>query len=186
MPYLKDIVKQSGGTLHLKIEAIGSVQTKQSSNGSYEVRPVTFSIPATGKQLVENVYETAFSFDLSGVTAGMHVEAYTKVLPKTGKEVVGYRVIKSDAETSSGQTQTSQQQVKGERAASDAMDEQAVKSISICLQGFMQAYVVGPYGANAGSQEMLLVDAVKFAEKAREALLNKAKLIYAAETLAQD
>lgn len=122
--------------------AIGATQLLK---GQYAVRPVTFLIPATSKTLVENVFETTFSFDLNGVEAPCDVEAYIKMIPKTGKEVVGYRIIKSDAESSTGQTQTPQKQVAAERAGSQASDnfdlDRKAHDKKLGLAGIVQAMI---------------------------------------------
>lgn len=112
--YLKDIIQQSGPLL-LHIDSIGSSEPNR--NGK-PCKKVQFTIKSTGKTLTESVFETTFKYDLAGAKAGDNVEVCIK-----DNGFVGYKIIASTAEYSEPASQTPFQQVKNERAATQAIND---------------------------------------------------------------
>ena len=172
--YLKDLIGMtSDGTLTARIGSIGQVQ--ENKNGK-KYRKVEFVFPATGKTHEEGVFEFNFTgprASLAGLKVGDMIET------KLDGDWPVFKILSSDAENTVQPSQTNSGQVKSERAATNGIKEQEEKSIAICLQGFMQAYISNTYKAGLNdSHEQIIVDSVSFAAKAREACLNKAKSIY--------
>jgi antitoxin (DNA-binding transcriptional repressor) of toxin-antitoxin stability system/predicted RNase H-like HicB family nuclease len=159
--YLKDIVALAGGTLTARIEAIGLPE--QNKNGKY-FRKVNFVFPATGKSMEEGVFEFNFEKALNGVKIGDTVE----ITLKDGWPV--YRLLSATAETATVQpSQSSFQQVKSERAATEAINErdekQEQKSIEISLQGIFQALLI---------QGKTMKEALDMATEARAMIIQRA------------
>lgn len=119
--YLKDLVKMAdNGVLTAKVNAIGSIQRNKNDK---EFRKITFFFPSTSKEFVEGVFEFNFKEprgSLVGLKTGDTVEI------KLDGDWLAYRIVKSNAE-SSDSSQKNTEQVKNERASTQALNGEDAK-----------------------------------------------------------
>lgn len=162
--YLSDLVDEAQDKiLTVKIESIGAPEENM-RNGKM-MRRVSFVFPATGRSHSESLFDTTFKYDLKGVKVGDTVEVFVK---ENG--YLGYRILNASAEAAIERpSQTPYRQVQNERAATKSLNDQDEKSIAICLQGFMQAFII---------QGRDIPAALTGAVEARERLVAKAKEIH--------
>jgi hypothetical protein len=161
--YLKDILALiPGNTVTARVDEIGPQETNKNGKNFHKIK---FWFPSTGKDITEGVFD--FNFGDKGSLRGMQVGNMVEIKLDKGWPV--YKLLSATAETATVQpSQSSFQQVKSERAATEAINEreekQEQKSIEICLQGFAQAFII---------QGKTIDEALSLAVEARKKLIAK-------------
>lgn len=151
--YLKDIVKESGGTLLLDIDSIGSPFMNDHNK---ELRHVSFKIKSTGKIIQEDIFAVKWKYGMRGVGQGDSVEAF---INKEG--YIDFKKIDATAEYSEFPSQSPQEQVKAERAATASVEKEDEKWSKIAASKIIHNFMLEGYKLGKAPDEAAK-DAVAF------------------------
>lgn len=177
MPFLSELL--SNGPIDFEYVSHSPYQTfTKKAGGTYMAGELTLKTRSDGKISKEKIFNEAFYYGLTKrLTPGCLVRAsQSSQNPKN----VDWLVLPSGEESLALPQQNNTQQVKNERAYTESNDEQAIKSITIHLNGLFQAYVSNPQlcSREDTSHDEIIDDALSFAESARRAINARAKALH--------